>query len=60
MNYKLEAAVFGDPGDPMLEDKKVRLYVRKHTNTPTHGGSVQIKQKKRVSFRNGSLLCFVE
>ena len=23
VNYKLEAAVFGEPGDPMLEEKKV-------------------------------------
>lgn len=23
VNYKLEAAVFGEPGDPMLEDRKV-------------------------------------
>lgn len=26
VNYKLEAAVFGEPGDPMLEDRKVSHY----------------------------------
>lgn len=25
LNYKLEATVFGDPGDPMLEESKVRV-----------------------------------
>lgn len=25
LNYKLEATVFGDPGDPMLEESKVRF-----------------------------------
>jgi hypothetical protein len=29
VNYKLEAAVFGEPGDPMLEDKKVSLSIDK-------------------------------
>lgn len=27
LNYKLEATVFGDPGDPMLEESKVRVII---------------------------------
>uniref|UniRef100_A0A182QJ16 Kinesin associated protein kap n=1 Tax=Anopheles farauti TaxID=69004 RepID=A0A182QJ16_9DIPT len=62
VNYKLEAAVFGDPGDPMLEDKKdcQRIIRLKSLNSKTDPAVLAREVVEKCDLIHKSQLCDIE
>ncbi|XP_053677895.1 kinesin-associated protein 3 [Anopheles nili] len=62
VNYKLEAAVFGDPGDPMLEDKKdcQRIIRLKSLNSKTDPAALAREVVEKCDLIHKSQLCDIE
>nr|XP_040224868.1 kinesin-associated protein 3 [Anopheles coluzzii] len=62
VNYKLEAAVFGDPGDPMLEDKKdcQRIIRLKSLNSKTDPAVLAREVVDKCDLIHKSQLCDIE